>query len=126
MLAVCKNVPACDICGCGAGSYYIGILPEFNKKIVGIRYRSTGLTTHLGPGGSTSYLTTAERYHTTELWGGWTIKDKFRGMAYLPGSYNFKSNETGNASKTGMSDASVLGFYRLLRRNLAVNGKENT
>lgn len=125
ILAAFTPATACDICGCGAGSYYIGILPEFSKKIVGIRYRSTGLTTHLGPGGSISYLTTEEQYHTTELWGGWTIKDKFRVMAYLPVSYNFKSNESGNKSKTGMADASVLGFYRLLRRSLTVTGKES-
>ena len=65
---------ACDICGCGAGSYYIGILPEFNAKILGLRYRSSNLTTHLNPEGQRTYLTTDEQYYTTELWGGWTSK----------------------------------------------------
>jgi hypothetical protein len=126
ILSVNKGAQACDICGCGAGSYYIGILPEFNKKIVGLRYRSTGLTTHLGPGGSSSYLTTDEQYKTLELWGGWTIKEHFRLMAYMPVSYNSKSNESGVESKTGLSDASVLGFYRLLRGKATIANKEAT
>ena len=118
---------ACDICGCGAGSYYIGILPEFNKKIAGIRYRGSALTTHLGPGGKRTYLTTDEQYHTTELWAGWTIKDKFRIMGYIPVSYNAKSNESATAAKTGLSDASALGFYRLLRskKTLPGNGESS-
>ena len=117
---------ACDICGCGAGSYYIGILPEFNKKIAGIRYRSVGLTTHLGPGGHATYLTTDEQYHTAEFWGGWTIKDQFRIMGYLPVSYNSRVNESGTVSKTGISDVSVLGFYRLLRGKRTLSGDEYT
>ena len=125
IFAFSENAGACDICGCGAGSYYIGILPEFNKKIVGLRYRSSALRTHLGPGGTTSYLTTEERYHTAELWGGWTIKDKFRLMAYLPVSYNSKNNGSGKESKTGLSDASALGFYRPLRSKRTLGKAEN-
>lgn len=129
LLSICllsEKINACDICGCGAGSYYIGILPEFNKKIIGIRYRTTGLTTHLGPGGTSSYLTTDEKYHTAELWGGWTIKDKFRVMAYLPVSFNSKTNQAGTEFKTGLSDASALGFYRLLRNKKTIGADENT
>jgi hypothetical protein len=40
---------ACDICGCGVGSYYLGILPEFNKRFIGLRYQHKSLQTHLGP-----------------------------------------------------------------------------
>ncbi len=65
---------ACDICGCGAGSSYIGILPEFNTQIMGIRYRYNHIQTHMGPDGMPSYLTTDEGYHTAELWGGWTFR----------------------------------------------------
>lgn len=126
ILVFSKETKACDICGCGAGSYYIGILPEFNKKIVGIRYRSTGLTTHLGPNGNKTYLTTDEKYHTAELWGGWTIKNKFRVMAYLPVSYNSKTNQAGTDSKIGLSDASVLGFYRILRSKITIGGEESS
>lgn len=121
MFSTAIQADACDICGCGAGSAYIGILPEFNAKIIGIRYRYNSLQTHLGPGGSVSYLTTDEAYHTTELWGGWTIRERFRIMASLPVSYNSKASQESRQSKTGLGDAAVQGFYRLVskRSNIA-------
>src|SRR5690554_6867290 len=119
-----KETYACDICGCGAGSYYIGILPEFNSQIFGLRYRSNSIQTHLGPGGRESYLTTDELYQTVELWGGWTFKEKFRVMAYLPLSYNSKVNAQGKSSKSGIGDAGIQGFYRIINDRKVV-GKES-
>jgi len=114
------EVRACDICGCGVGGNYIGILPEFHKHIFGVRYRSNSLKTHLGVGGYTTYLTTAERYHTMELWGGWNIKQKFRIMAAVPYSFNERSNQGITNSKNGLGDISLLGFYQLFYRSKAV------
>lgn len=70
MLACSINVKACDICGCGVGNNYTGILPDFSKYIFGIRLRYSALITHVGVGGSASYLTTNESFLTTEIWGG--------------------------------------------------------
>lgn len=115
-----RKAAACDICGCGAGSNYLGILPDFSTRILGLRYRGNAVMTHVGPGGSSSYLTTNERYHTAELWGGWTFGNKFRVMATVPLSYNTRKSQEENLSKTGPGDASLQGFYHLLgnRRNL--------
>ncbi len=117
LLLLCFITPsswACDICGCGAGNAYIGILPEFSSKIIGVRYRANALETHLGPGGTRSYLTTQEHYHTAELWGGWTWKDKFRVMATLPVGFNSKLNAEGRSAKSGLGDAGIQAYYRLL------------
>ena len=105
---------ACDICGCGIGSYYTGILPEFNKHIIGVRYRYNALTTHLGPGGVSSYLTTREYFHTVDVWGGWTVGKKFRIMGYVPLSYNEKSNRGTHSSRKGVGDASIQAYYNVL------------
>lgn len=104
---------ACDICGCGVGGNYVGILPEFHKHIFGVRYRFNSLQTHLGVGGSTTYLTSTERYNTVELWGGWNIGKRFRVMAAIPYSFNERSNQGVSKSKNGMGDISLLSFYRL-------------
>lgn len=105
---------ACDICGCGVGGNYIGILPEFHKHIVGIRYRYNSLRTHIGAGGATTYLTTGEKYNTVELWGGWNVGKKFRIMATIPYAFNERSNQGNVNTKNGIGDISINGFYRVL------------
>lgn len=111
---------ACDICGCGVGSGYIGILPDFNKKIIGLRYRYSSIRTHVGIGGSSSYLTTSEQYHTTELWSALRLSKKIRLMATLPYNFNQKENSSGNYNKNGLGDISINGFYNLLNSKQGV------
>ncbi len=115
---------ACDICGCGVGSNYIGILPDFTKHIFGLRYRYNALQTHIGAGGAITYLTTNEVYRTTELWGGWTIGNNFRVMASVPYSFNERSNQGVTNSKSGIGDITVAGYYQLLNKKLTINSSK--
>lgn len=111
---------ACDICGCGVGGSYIGLLPEFHSKIFGLRYRYNSLRTHIGVGGTTSYLTTNETYRTMELWGGWNISNKFRLMAAIPYSFNERTNQGTSNTKNGIGDITVTGYYQLLNKKNTV------
>lgn len=114
---------ACDICGCGIGNNYIGILPDFTKHILGLRYRYNSLQTHLGEGGVPTYLTTSERYKTIELWSGWNIGKKFRVMASVPYSYNERSSQGINRFKQGIGDVNLSGYYELINTRKPVNSK---
>src|SRR3954462_7781905 len=60
-------VQACAICGCGAGNYYFGIMPQYQKNFVGVRYYQYSFTSHVGQGYS-PYEATHETFRTTELW----------------------------------------------------------
>ncbi|UIR56041.1 transporter [Sphingobacterium sp. SRCM116780] len=106
---------ACDICGCGVGSYYMGILPEFNKRFIGLRYQYNSLQSHLGPQGERTALTEDEKFHIAELWGAFQIGTRFRVMAFLP--YNFNSREAvgmdEKTSKSGLGDIAVMGYYKV-------------
>ena len=112
LAAVPFSVSACDICGCGAGNSYIGILPEFQKHIIGVRYRTNSMLTHVGAGGTTSYLTTQEKYRTLETWAGWNLTDRVRITMSVPYSFNEKSN----TSKNGLGDISLSRFYQFLNK----------
>jgi hypothetical protein len=114
---------ACDICGCGVGSYYLGILPDFNKRFVGFRYQHKTLMTHLGPGGKTSYLTTNETYQTAEVWGGWNLGNKFRVLYFLPYNFNERSSTELNGSKNGLGDVAVMGYYNLFSSRTTISDK---
>lgn len=113
---------ACDICGCGVGSGYIGILPDFSKHIAGLRYRANKMTTHLGADGATTYLTTQEHYNTLEAWGGWTIGDNIRLMVAAPYSFNRKTNQGNTEAKNGLGDISAIAFYQLVNKRKTVLG----
>lgn len=114
------NASACDICGCGGGNNYIGILPDFYKHIVGIRYRSNALVTHIGVGGASTYLTTSETYSNAEMWGGWNLTNNFRIMVTVPVSFNTRINNTENKSKQGLGDVSLAGYYQVLNKKNTV------
>ena len=111
---------ACDICGCGVGSYYIGILPDFKKRFVGLRYQYKTLRSHLGPGGTTSYLTTDETYQTAELWGGWNIGKRFRVLGFIPLNFNSRDNQGTTMRKSGIGDIAIVGYYQLLDKQQTI------
>lgn len=111
---------SCDICGCGVGNNYIGILPDFSKHIFGIRYRYNSMLTHVGVNGSYTYLTTKENYNTIETWSGWNIGNKFRIMVSLPYSFNERINQGITNSKNGLGDINVSGYYQLLNNRHTV------
>lgn len=112
---------ACDICGCGVGSSYIGILPEFNSKIFGVRYRYSSLLTHIGSDGVNTYLTSREHYRTAELWGGWNITPRIRLMLNVPVNFNERINQGERFTKSGIGDVSVSGYYQLLNSRKTVH-----
>ncbi|UII25703.1 hypothetical protein LVD15_20705 [Fulvivirga maritima] len=42
-----KETKACDVCGCSLGSNYMGILPQFNKNFVGLRWSQAKFYAHM-------------------------------------------------------------------------------
>ncbi|WP_316818988.1 transporter [Pedobacter nyackensis] len=114
---------ACDICGCGVGSYYLGILPEYNKRFLGMRYQYKSLRTHLGPHGERTPITADETYQSAELWGGWNIGSNFRLLAFVPYNFNERKSQTGNGSKNGLGDIAVMGYYKLFDTKGTLGGR---
>lgn len=104
---------ACDICGAGAGSAYMGILPDFKKRFIGLRYQHNGVSYHLGPGGEPTYLTTTERFNITELWGAANIGKRFRLAAFIPYNFIERTNQQENSRTQGLGDITVIGYYQL-------------
>ncbi|WAC39994.1 transporter [Pedobacter sp. SL55] len=114
---------ACDICGCGVGSYYIGILPEYNKRFIGLRYQHKLLQTHLGPQGNVTPLTTDETYQSAELWGGWNLGKKFRVLAFVPYNFNERTSQASSGSKSGLGDIALMGYYNLFTKSKSFDSK---
>jgi hypothetical protein len=117
---------ACDICGCGVGSYYLGILPDFSDKFVGVRYQSKLLTTHLGPGGERTPLTSDESYRSIEAWGAWNFGSRWRVMAILPYNFNNRALENGSlkGQKEGLGDVVGILNYKLFESRITTSNSK--
>lgn len=106
---------ACDICGCGVGSYYLGLMPQFNKNFIGLRYRSLRFESHL----NSRILRTREYFHTTELWGRFYPTPKLQILTFLPYSFNYQT-DINNLRKDlrGFNDMMFLASYNVLNRQM--------
>lgn len=114
---VSLSVLACDICGSGAGGGYMGLLPGFRKHFISFRYSQNSLLSHLGSGGSSTYLTTKERFHLLELWGAANLGKRFRIAGFVPVNFMERQNGLGHFKKDGLGDVSLIGYYQLFNRD---------
>lgn len=106
---------ACDLCGCGAGNYYLGVMPQFQKNFVGLRYRHSVYDSHLnGNSDYSSMFKTQERFYTTEIWARFYPHPKLQLLAFLPYQWNFQEENKQTKSINGIADASILAQYQLL------------
>jgi hypothetical protein len=116
LLVIVSASYACDICGGGLSNSYTGLLPNFNKRFVGIRYHFNQLYTQLDVNGNRTPLSNKEKYHTAEVWAAWNIGTKWRVMGIIPYSRIEKYNYgiTSHNSKNGLGDINLSGFYNII------------
>ncbi len=113
---VCMNVGyACDICGCGIGGNYTGLLPQFNKRIMGIRYQQRSLVTHLGPHGETSYLTAQETMRSIEYWGAWQTGSRSRLLVAIPWQFQQSKTIDTRIHNNSIGDLSAIWQWNLFQ-----------
>ena len=112
---------ACDICGCGFGNYYIGMLPQFNRSFIGIRYHYQHFHTQLA-NDKTQFSN--DYFQSLELWGGFNIGKKWQALVFIPYSFNQQNSDDGLSRTKGLGDVAVLVNYSLLEKtSLTSNNK---
>ena len=117
-------VQACSICGCGGGNFYMGLLPDFKNRFIGIRYRYYQYHTQVA-NDHTQF--SHNYYHSAEIWSGWNIGKRWQLLAFIPYYMTRQVDDDGRTNKNGLGDISLLVNYQLIgqSRNKSKNpGKE--
>ena len=110
---------ACEICGCGLGNYYIGIMPHFKSKFIGLRYQFHKFNTRL-----TEDPTQFSRdfYQTIEVWSGFSLGKKTQVMVFVPYNINHQVSDEGTTNLNGLGDVALLLNYKIMEKH---NSKSN-
>lgn len=115
------NTTACEICGCGTGNYYIGLLPQFNKHFIGLRYQYSSFKTTMKEDAS-QYSN--DNFQSVELWGGWNIGKRWQVLAIVPYNFIHQASDDGKASNSGIGDVAVLSNYKVFDRSSSTGSKK--
>lgn len=102
---------ACEICGCGVGNFYLGMMPRYNNQFIGLRYRYMSFSSKpADEPGEFSHDT----YRSIELWGGMKLAKKWQAMAFVPYQMNQRITNEKSTTSNGLGDITILLNYRLL------------
>lgn len=106
---------ACDVCGCSLGGSYFGILPQFNKNFVGLRWSQARFHAYMNH--QSDYLkpeTSNDTYQKLELWGRYYVNKRIQLFAFIPYSFNSMKGTEQVVSSQGLGDITLIGNYLLL------------
>lgn len=111
MLATAE-VRACNTCGCGVANYHYGILPQYQKNFIGIRYRYRSYVSRLDDGHTAPF--SYETFQSAELWGRFYPFKRVQAFAFVP--YNFNERKEGDKTTylNGPGDIVVSANYNLV------------
>lgn len=107
-----KQASSCDICGCGIGGSYIGIVPQFSNHLVGLRYRTQHFKHR-----DVDYSRLGEArvlkdvYQTAEVWGRYNLNPRLQLFYVVPYVFNNRVDETKANPINGIGDISVTMNY---------------
>ncbi len=109
------QVSACDVCGCSLGGYYMGILPQFNKNFVGLRWSQNKYYAYMDH--NSQYLQpeySNDTYNKIELWGRFYVSKKWQVFVFVPYSINHMDGSEDNVWARGFGDITILTNYIIL------------
>ena len=111
LIAFTISSNACEICGCGVGNFYMGVLPNFKKGFIGARYQYNNYHTVIASD-ATQYSN--DYFKTIELWGGINLGKKWQLLGFVPYNFNKQNSDDGATNNIGLGDITLMGNYKLL------------
>lgn len=115
LLAMLPAASACDVCGCSIGGNYFGILPQFHRHFVGLRWSEQSFqSAHSRSAAEAGRFDSEESFRTVDLLGRFYPFRRIQMLVLLP-YHDFRRMENNQTTRTrGLGDATVLASYILL------------
>lgn len=115
LLLVFKIGNACDVCGVAPSNNYIGIMPQFKKHFVGLRYQFSSFNTKHPPSLllSESNLKDEDKIQKIDLFARIYLSNRFQIITFIPYQINTKTEINQTKSNSNIGDLSVLVNYIL-------------
>jgi hypothetical protein len=110
-----ETMRACEICGCGAGNLYFGILPNSERHLLGIRFRNIHYRSHLYPNDPYAKLfETREQFRVYEVLGRFKVSSRWNVNLFLPFAEAKQERINRTFYRQGLADATIWAQYKLL------------
>jgi hypothetical protein len=115
LLAFGPAASACDVCGCSIGGNYFGILPQFHRHFVGIRYSTQSFQSATSrKAAQLGNFHSNEQFQTLDVLGRFYPTRRLQMLGLAP-YHDFRREENGISSHSqGLGDVSILGNYIIL------------
>ncbi len=116
VLLTTAQVYACDICGCAPGANYLGVLPQFNQNIVGVRFNYSNM---LHPNSNfnindKSSRVLEDRFYTTEAWLRFYPTQRLQVFTFIPYKMHQRLETERNTIIEGVGDIRIHANYTLV------------
>jgi hypothetical protein len=119
LLVMSKTTQACDVCGCGLGGIFFGILPQYNTHYLGLRYSHAAFQSRMD---HQSEYTPNERsndtYQKLELTGRFMLADKWQLQVIVPYLSNHMDGTVQKVTSKGMGDPSAVLYYNVFNSGM--------
>lgn len=115
LLAFGSVASACDVCGCSIGGNYFGILPQFHRHFVGLRWSEQSFqSAHSRSAAEAGRFDSDESFRTVDLLGRFYPFRRVQTLVLVP-YHDFRRMEGNTLAHTqGFGDISLMAGYILL------------
>lgn len=110
------NLYSCDICGCAAGANYLGVLPQFDRNLAGLRLQYSRA---LHPPGNFNAndldsRVLEDRFYTTEAWLRFYPSERWQLFVHIPYGVNQRVETERTTTIEGIGDIRLNLNYTLI------------